>query len=154
MTGPLLVTGGTGLLGSAVLALRPDAVGLSQADGDLRDRSYTERHFNDIRPGQILHLAALVGGVQANASRNGTFFEDNVLINTNVLAAARSLRVPRLITRYQAAPSRSIRIVRLPKKICIVEFPSRETSGYATTKRMLDLHIRLASRDHDATGQA
>ena len=35
MTGPLLVTGGTGLLGSAVLALRPDAVGLSQADEDL-----------------------------------------------------------------------------------------------------------------------
>ena len=32
MTGPLLVTGGTGLLGSAVLALRPDAVGVSQAD--------------------------------------------------------------------------------------------------------------------------
>lgn len=148
MTGPLLVTGGTGLLGSAVLALRPDAVGLSQADGDLRDRSHTERLFNDIRPGQVLHLAALVGGIQANAARNGNFFEDNLLINTNVLATARRLRVPRLVTALSS---------------CAFSFyPDRPTTeedlhhgtpfdgnvGYATAKRMLDLHIRLASRDH------
>ena len=122
-------------------------MGLSQADGDLRDRSYTERHFNDIRPGQILHLAALVGGVQANASRNGTFFEDNLLINTNVLAAARSLRVPRLVTALSSCaftfhPDRPTTEEDLHSGL-----PSMETSGYATAKRMLDLHIRLASRD-------
>jgi GDP-L-fucose synthase len=148
MTGPLLVTGGTGLLGSAILALRPDAVCLSQADGDFRDRCYTERLFNDIRPGQILHLAALVGGVQANAARNGHFFEDNLLINTNVLAAARRLRVPRLVTALSSCafsfyPDRPTTEDDLHHGV-----PFDGNVGYATAKRMLDLHIHLASRDH------
>ena len=148
MTGPLLVTGGTGLLGSAILALRPDALCLSQADGDLRERCDTERLFNDIRPGQVLHLAALVGGVQANAARNGQFFEDNLLINTNVLAAARRLRVPRLVTALS-----SCAFSFYPDRPTTEEDLQRGTPfdgnvGYATAKRMLDLHIHLASRDH------
>jgi GDP-L-fucose synthase len=147
MTGPLLVTGGTGLLGSAVLALRPDAVGVSQADGDLRDRSHTERLFNDIRPGQVLHLAALVGGIRANAACNGNFFEDNLLINTNVLATARRLRVPRLVTALSscAFPFYSDRPTTEEDLHCGIPFEGN--AGYATAKRMLDLHIRLASRD-------
>lgn len=148
MTGPLLVTGGTGLLGSAILALRPDAVCLSQADGDLRDRSHAERLFNDIRPGQVLHLAALVGGVQANAVRNGQFFEDNLLINTNVLAAARRMRVPRLVTALSSCafsfyPDRPTAEADLHQGT-----PFDGNMGYASAKRMLNLHIHLASRDH------
>jgi hypothetical protein len=71
MTGPLLVTGGTGLLGSAIRKICPDAIFLSRADGDLRDRSVAQRLLEDIRPRQILHLAGLVGGVKANAANNG-----------------------------------------------------------------------------------
>ena len=98
MTGPLLVTGGTGLLGSAIRKIRPDAIFLSRADGDLRDRSVAQRLLEDIRPGQILHLAGLVGGVKANAACNSRFFEDNALINTAVLSAARSLQIQRLVS--------------------------------------------------------
>lgn len=148
MTGPLLVTGGTGLLGSAVLALCPDALCVSQADGDLRDRCYTERLFNDIRPGQILHLAALVGGIQANAAHNGNFFEDNLLINTNVLAAARRLRVPRLVTALSSCAFSFYPDRPTTEEDLHLGPPFDGNVGYATAKRMLDLHIHLASREH------
>ena len=68
MTGPLIITGGTGLLGSAIRRIRPDAVCLSSADGDLRDASVARRLFAELRPSQVLHLAGReVLGVQHGA---------------------------------------------------------------------------------------
>ncbi|MBH0201264.1 MAG: NAD-dependent epimerase/dehydratase family protein [Nitrospira sp.] len=147
MTGPLLVTGGTGLLGSAIRKIRPDAIFLSSADGDLRDSSVAQRLLQDIRPGQILHLAGLVGGVKANTANNSRFFEDNALMNTAVLSAARSLGIQRLVSFLSSC--------------AFPLFPDRETTeddlqaalpydgnvGYGYAKRMLDLHTRLVAKE-------
>src|SRR5688572_18954120 len=98
MRGPLLVTGGSGLLGSAVRELHPQAMFLTSADGDLRHFNVAKRLFERIHPSTILHCAGLVGGVKANAAQNSRFFEHNILINASVLSAARELRIPKLVS--------------------------------------------------------
>ena len=98
MTGPLLVTGGSGLLGSAVRELHPGAVFVTSADGDLRRLDVAKALLEEVRPSKLLHLAGLVGGVKTNAAQNTRFFEDNALINVSVLAAARELRIPRVVS--------------------------------------------------------
>lgn len=147
MTGPLLVTGGTGLLGSAIRKLRPDAIFLSRTDGDLRDRSVAQRLLKDIRPGQILHLAGVVGGVKANAANNSRFFEENALINTAVLSAAHSLGIHKLVSLLSSCafplyPDRATTEDDLQAAL-----PYDGNAGYGYAKRMLDLHTRLVAKE-------
>lgn len=147
MTGPLLITGGTGLLGSAIRKVRPDAIFLSRTDGDLRDRSVAQRLLEEIRPAQILHLAGLVGGVKANAANNSRYFEDNALINTAVLSSARSLRIQRLVSflsscAFPLFPDRATSEDDLQTSL-----PYDGNAGYGYAKRMLDLHTRLVAKE-------
>lgn len=147
MTGPLLVTGGSGLLGQAVRRLNPDAVFLSSQDGDLRDRSVAERLLQSIRPGRILHLAGVVGGVKANAADNARFLEENALINTAVLSAARRLRVPRLTTMLSSCAFPFYTDRPTTEADLQSALPYDGNAGYAHAKRTLALHIELASKE-------
>ena len=147
MTSPLLVTGGTGLLGSAIRKIRPDAIFLSRADGDLRDRSVAQRLLEKIRPAQILHLAGLVGGVKANAACNSRFFEDNALINTAVLSAARALGIQRVVSLLSSCGFPLFSDRATTESDLQAAFPYDGNAGYGYAKRMLDLHTRLVAKE-------
>ncbi len=147
MTGSLLVTGGSGLLGQAVRRLRPDAVYWSSRDGDLRDQSVAERLLQAIHPGQILHLAGVVGGVKANADGNARFLEDNILINTAVLSAARRLRVPRLTAMLSSCAFPLYADRSTTESDLQDALPYDGNAGYACAKRTLDRHIALAANE-------
>lgn len=147
MTGPLLVTGGSGLLGSTVRELCPQAVLLTGADGDLRRREVAKGLLEDIRPSKVLHLAGVVGGVKANRAQNCLFFEDNALINASVLSAARELRIPRLVSMLSscAFPLFSDRATTEDDLQTVAPYDGNAGYGYA--KRMLDVHTRLAAKE-------
>ena len=87
----VLVTGGRGLVGSAVRATQPagasvEYVGTDKAD--LRDAAATAALFESIRPTHVIHLAARVGGSASPESRHLIF----VLPFFSVLVAAGILR--------------------------------------------------------------
>jgi GDP-L-fucose synthase len=90
----VLVTGGGGFLGTAVLrALESRGPGRvsapSSADYDLRLTDQVDAMFADLRPDLVIHLAARVGGIGANMARPGELYLDNLLMGTFVLDAAR-----------------------------------------------------------------
>jgi len=147
MTGPLLVTGGSGLLGSAVRELCPQAVFLTSADGDLRRSDVAKALLEEIRPSKLLHLAGLVGGVKANATHNSQFLEDNALLNTAVLAAARTLRVQKLVAMLSSCAFPLFPDRATTEKDLQSELPYDGNAGYGSAKRLLDLHVRLAARE-------
>ncbi len=151
---PVLVTGGTGMLGRALREFLPRAVYLSGSDHDLRDLSETMAVFRTWKPASVVHLAARVGGVKENAAHNVEFLVDNIQINTNVLHAAAVHGVHRLITTLSTC--------------CYPFFPDRATTeedihsglpydgnlGYGYAKRALDVHVRLANRQLGVRWQA
>ena len=94
----VLVTGGTGLVGNALQDLIPDADFMCSDDYDLRDLKQTYDMFNDYKPHAVIHLAGKVGGLKANSEFLGDFFEENILINTNVLLAAKEFGVQNLVS--------------------------------------------------------
>ena len=75
----VVVTGGAGFLGAVVVAqLRQQGcrniVVPRSIDYDLVDMSAVRRLYADANPDLVLHLAARVGGIGANQTHAGQFF--------------------------------------------------------------------------------
>jgi len=64
---------------------------------DLRDQAAVERWMRQEQPDVVILAAARVGGIQANISRPADFLYDNLAIQTNVMHAAHSIGVGRLV---------------------------------------------------------
>jgi GDP-L-fucose synthase len=98
----VLVTGGGGFLGRAVLA-RLGARGADRVtaptstDYDLRDRAAVASMFADIEPDLVIHLAARVGGIGANQARPADLYLDNLLMGTYVIDEARLRATPKTV---------------------------------------------------------
>jgi GDP-L-fucose synthase len=90
----VVVTGGNGFLGSAVVS-RLREVGAASvatptsAEHDLRDPHAVEAMFAATDPDLVIHLAARVGGIGANQARPADLYLDNLLMGTYVLEEAR-----------------------------------------------------------------
>jgi GDP-L-fucose synthase len=90
----IVVTGGAGFLGSFVVE-RLRALGAKEvfvprsAAVDLTRVEQVRRYFAEVRPTLVIHLAAAVGGIEANRLQPGTFFRDNMLMGVHVIEEAR-----------------------------------------------------------------
>jgi GDP-L-fucose synthase len=89
----VVVTGGTGFLGSRVVArlesLGCGAVrGVGRSDYDLRRVDDVVRLYRDTSPTLVIHLAAVVGGIGANREHPAEFFLDNLLMGVHVVDQA------------------------------------------------------------------
>lgn len=60
-----------------------------------RDRNYeqTKAVFDKFKPTHVIHLAAFVGGLFRNMRQNLKFFQDNMIINDNVLRLSHENKV-------------------------------------------------------------
>ena len=82
----ILITGGTGMLGSAFKELKTNhEIFPIGSKHDLRDINVAKSVISKYSPDAIIHLAARVGGVKANMDYVADFYLDNIQINTNVL---------------------------------------------------------------------
>lgn len=98
----VLVAGGTGLVGSAIVRrLEADGFGdvlaPTRAQLDLLDRHAVERFFQTMRPSSVFLAAARVGGIHANSTFGAEFIRDNLLIQTHVIDAAHRAGVRKLM---------------------------------------------------------
>ena len=98
----ILITGGTGLVGRALLhALRDEGftnvVGIGSRDCDLRDSTAVGILMNRLRPDYVFHMAARVHGLGGNTLYKSDILVDNVLINTNIVEYARRSGVKKIV---------------------------------------------------------
>lgn len=142
----ILVTGGSGLIGSALKELSYDLnewVFLSSKDCNLLNVVEVYHVFNEIKPDFIIHLAAEVGGLFKNMNEKVKMLENNVLMNFNVIKMAHELDIQNVMCCLSTCI--------FPDK---VEYPISESDlhngpphnsnyAYAYAKRLLDIHCRV-----------
>jgi len=145
MNRKILVTGGGGLLGSALKARCPEASYVTSRDFDLRRFDETEKMFHDMKPTHVIHLAANVGGVKKNAEENATLFSDNVMINANVLDLAARKGVKRLISILSSCCFQIYADRPSTEDDLHAGLPFAGNLGYGYAKRMLDIQSKLIS---------
>ena len=98
----VLVTGGSGFLGSAVVARlqaegAADVIVPRSAETDLRDRAQTAELLAESRPDLVIHLAAKVGGIGYNQVHPAELYLDNLLMGTYVVEEARAHDVDKTV---------------------------------------------------------
>jgi len=75
----------------------PQLLTASRQELDLRDGPAVERWFAEHQPTVVVLAAAMVGGIQSDATYPGDFLLENLKIQTNVIETAWRWRVRRLL---------------------------------------------------------
>jgi GDP-L-fucose synthase len=152
----ILITGGTGLVGYSIQKLVNNEI-RTQLTEDQNTQyifwnsascnllNYDELYgkLKEMSPDIIVHLAANVGGLFKNMNQNVRMFEDNLIMNLNMVSIAKKIGVKLVLSCLSTCI--------FPDK---VEYPITEgqlhngpphfsNNGYAYAKRILDIYTQL-----------
>tara|TARA_B100000242_G_C43017908_1_gene473485 strand:- start:178 stop:1110 length:933 start_codon:yes stop_codon:yes gene_type:complete len=140
----ILVTGGTGMLGSCFDKLKTEhqIITIGRKDADLTDESQFSKIVKEIKPDSVIHLAAKVGGVKSNAENVGTFYRENIQINTSVLNVCLDEKVRKVVSLLSTCVYPDDASYPLTEDQIHKGPPHHSNFGYAYAKRMLDVQSR------------
>mmetsp|Transcript_6454 Transcript_6454/g.9245 ORF Transcript_6454/g.9245 Transcript_6454/m.9245 type:complete len:318 (+) Transcript_6454:63-1016(+) len=151
----IMVTGGSGLVGSAIkdfVEANPkeneEWVFLSSKDGDLRDRVETEAIFDKYKPTHVIHLAAKVGGLFANMAQKVEFYRENVLINDNIMELCRINEVKKLVSFLSTCIFPDKTSYPIDETMLHDGPPHSSNEGYALAKRLIDTMNRAYAEEY------
>ncbi len=143
----VLITGGSGLVGSAIKSissLYPDLqfIFLSSKDCDLTNWEQTNQYFNSVKPDYVIHLAANVGGLFKNMKYKVDMLESNLTINSNVLKASRNVQVKKLVACLSTCIFPDKTTYPINESMLHLGPPHFSNDAYAYAKRILEVQCK------------
>ena len=153
----ILITGGTGLIGSNLTDrfkrenLNFLSVGMSRGDYkcDLRDQNSALELFKYYKPRIVFHLAAKVGGIFANVNNKSEFYLQNTQINTNVVGAVQKMGIPFVFAMGTGcAYPKIFENQVLQEKFFLDGVPEITNDAYAYSKRNLLVHLQALEENY------
>jgi len=138
----VVVTGGAGFLGSAVVdKLRVRGyqnifVPLSR-DYDLRGEAMIVRLYKDAQPEIVIHLAAVVGGISANRANPGRFFYDNAVMGIQMMEYARKFGVEKFVAVGTICAYPKFASVPFKEEALWNGYPEETNAPYGLAKKMM-----------------
>ena len=149
----ILVTGGSGLVGKA---LQEESDNCSNHEWifsdskqcDLRNFTETVTYLGLKKPDHVIHLAANVGGLFKNLEQNIQMYEDNMLINFNILRACHELEIKNCLSILSTCIFPNDTTYPINETMLHNGPPHDSNSGYSYAKRMLEIHCGLYNKKY------
>lgn len=138
----VMVTGGGGFLGSAVVR-RLQQAGATEIfvprsrDYDLRTRDDIDRALADGRPDLLIHLAAVVGGIGANRENPGRFFYENAIMGIELMERARVTGIAKFVQIGTVCSYPKFTPVPFREDDLWNGYPEETNAPYGLAKKML-----------------
>jgi GDP-L-fucose synthase len=138
----VLVTGGAGFLGKAVVKRLEDegAAEISvprSAVHDLRTREGVSGALEEARPDLVIHLAAVVGGIGANRENPGRFFYENATMGIELMEQARLRGVSKFVQIGTVCSYPKFTPVPFHEDDLWNGYPEETNAPYGLAKKML-----------------
>ncbi len=138
----VVVTGGAGFLGSYVIE------GLKQRgcqrieiplvqQYDLVRLDDIVRMYETMQPDVVIHLAAVVGGIEANRQRPGDFFYQNLMMGVQLIEQARLRGVEKFVAIGTVCAYPKFTEVPFKEEDLWVGYPEETNAPYGLAKKML-----------------
>jgi len=138
----ILVTGGTGLVGSALKKFLPNAIFVSSTDCNLYDLDDTLRMLTAYKPDTVIHLAAEVGGLFKNMNDNEGMLNRNLIMNTNMIKSCLCENVKKFIGCLSTCIFPAQVQYPITEDMLHDGEPHESNYGYAYAKRMMEVQCR------------
>ena len=150
----LLITGGTGLVGTGIKSIASEFLEynisyMSSKDCNLLDYGAVMEYFWHESPDCIIHLAANVGGLYKNMNQKVEMFDDNIQMNLNVIKAAFSNDIKNLIGTLSTCIFPDNTTYPINETMLHDGAPHTSNDAYAYAKRMIKVQCDAYSAQHD-----
>jgi GDP-L-fucose synthase len=138
----ILVTGGAGFLGSAVVRRlrQQDCQEIfvpRSRDFDLTTEDGVRRVYEWSRPQVVIHLAARVGGIGANQANPARFLYDNLMMGVLAMEYARQAGVEKFVAVGTVCSYPKLTPVPFREEDLWSGYPEETNAPYGLAKRML-----------------
>lgn len=140
MNKKILVTGGSGLVGSQFIGekyIKPRS-----SEFDLIDPKQVDSMLKHKNIESIIHCAAKVGGLGGNMKYKGEFFYQNIMMNTNIIESARINDIKNLVVFLSTCVFPDNIDYPLTESKIHLGPPHFSNDAYAYSKRMADIQVR------------
>jgi GDP-L-fucose synthase len=138
----VLVTGGTGFLGTHVVRKLQEqqcaaVFAPPHSEYDLRDQEQVIRVYRQTKPTLVIHLAAVVGGIGANRERPAEFFYDNLMMGAHLFHEAWCAGIPKFVAIGTICAYPKFTPVPFKEEHLWDGYPEETNAPYGLAKKML-----------------
>jgi len=154
----ILLTGGTGFLGTNLTKILQETFGSSQVRSigskpyDLRKCRCTDTVISRSVPDVIIHTAGSVGGIGANQENPGKFMYDNLIMGTNIIHSAMKAKVPKFILLGTVCAYPKFTPVPFKEEDLWNGYPEETNAPYGIAKKTLMRLVEAYHEQYDFNG--
>ena len=142
----ILITGGTGLLGTAInkiVGINNNYHFTNSNEVDLYQYKSCQKLFEKHKPTKVVHLAANVGGLFKNINQKVDMLEKNIIINYNVVKCSHEFGVKKFIGCLSTCIFPDNTTYPINENMLHDGAPHSSNYAYAYAKRMLEIQCRI-----------